>query len=71
MPMGIEDAIAHVDGCPGRYSAGACGGLYDCSSCERRVGRCHSHPDMPKVCLLCRTRFVRAWSVAPTGVRRL
>lgn len=65
MPMGIEDAISHVDGCRARYIAGACGGLYVCNSCERSIGRCHSHPDMPAVCVICRIRYVMLWATEP------
>jgi hypothetical protein len=61
--MSIEDAIAHVDGCGARHVAGACGGLYVCNSCGRTIGRCHSEPDMPAVCVLCRARYLRAWSL--------
>ena len=61
IPLGVEDAIAHVDGCRGQLVAGACGGLYVCNSCERTIGRCHSQPDMPAVCVLCRARYLCAW----------
>jgi hypothetical protein len=63
--MSMEDAIAHVDGCEGRHLAGACGGLYVCNSCGRTIGRCHSNPDMPAVCVLCRARYLKVWSLLP------
>lgn len=71
MPMGMEDALAHVDGCHGHHTAGACGGLYACNGCGRNVGRCHSQPQMPAVCVLCRTRYLKEWSMLPRGGRRL
>lgn len=60
IPMGLEDEFTHIDDCPR-----ACGTLYKCTACDRWVGRCHSHRDMPAVCILCRARFIRAWEADP------